>query len=128
VLLEVHPPDCHYWSFALGNGYWESLDWSRRQSSLNDRQAVLDADGVFRAVISQRDPGVPNWLDPQGHAQGTLFGRYLRTRDMPEPVLRAVPFEELLHCLPEATPRVSSRERSAALRGRFLAALSRNRR
>ena len=40
-----------------------TVDWVNRQSSLNDAQAHIDSDGRFRAVISQQDPGVPNWLD-----------------------------------------------------------------
>jgi len=128
VVLEVTPPDCAYWSFALGNGYWESLDWSRRQSSLNDHQARLDADGVFRAVISARDPGVPNWLDPQGHPQGTLFGRYLRTAGIPQPQMRVVPFDAVGETLPRETPRVSPSARSDQLARRHRAALRRNRR
>jgi len=128
VVLEVEPPACAYWSFALGNGYWESLDWSRRQSSLNDHQARLDEDGRFRAVIATRDPGVPNWLDPQGHGQGTVFGRYLRTDRVPQPTLRTVPFASLRDVLPPGTPRVDAQARSDALLRRHRAALRRNRR
>lgn len=128
VLLEVRPPDCHYWSFALGNGHWESLDWSRRQTSLNDHQAALDADGAFRAVICPHDPGVANWLDPQGHREGTLFGRYLRTTAIPEPTLRRVSVSDLDRVLPAGTSRVSPEARSESLRRRHVAALRRNRR
>lgn len=128
VILEVAPPDCAYWSFALGNGYWESLDWSRRQSSLNDHQTRLDADGVFRAVVSLRDPGVPNWLDPQGHVQGTLFGRYLATPTIPQPEMRVVPLAELRRHLPGDTPVVSPEARSEQLVRRHRAAVRRNRR
>jgi hypothetical protein len=128
VILEVAPPDCAYWSFALGNGYWESLDWSRRQSSLNDHQARLDADGTFRAVIARSDPGVPNWLDPQNHSQGTLFGRYLRTAEIPQPTMRVVALDRLREHLPEDTPVVSPETRSDALFRRHRAALLRNRR
>ena len=128
VILEVAPPACDYWSFALGNGYWESLDWSRRQSSLNGHQARLDADGVFRAVIAQRDPGVPNWLDPGGHERGTLFGRYLRTASIPQPSMRTVRLDALRDALPPDTPRVAPPERSGALLRRHRAAMLRNRR
>ena len=128
VILEVAPPPCAYWSFALGNGYWESLDWSRRQSSLNDHQARLDPDGVFRAVIAQGDPGVPNWLDPQGHGRGTLFGRYLAAQEVPQPSLTVVPLGELRSALPPDTPRITPEARSGRLRRRHRAALLRNRR
>ena len=54
---------------ALGNYWWETIDYANHQSSLNGFQAVLDDDGVFRAVVSARDPGVANWLDTAGHGQ-----------------------------------------------------------
>jgi len=128
VVLEVTPPACDYWSFALGNGYWESLDWSRRQTSLNAHQARLDADGVFRAVIAHADPGVPNWLDPQGHPEGTLFGRYLRTAAIPQPEMRVVPARRVRDALPVDTPEVTPAARSTALARRHRAAQLRNRR
>jgi hypothetical protein len=127
IILEVTPPKCHYWSFSLGNWYWESLDWSRRQTSLNTHQAVLDSDGVFRAVIAAEDPGVPNWLDPAGHTQGTIMGRYLLTDAAPEPVLRVVDHAELRSVLPDGTPQVSPADRSEQLRRRRHAVSQRNR-
>ncbi len=127
IILEVTPPKCHYWSFSLGNWYWESLDWSRRQTSLNTHQAVLDSDGVFRAVIAAEDPGVPNWLDPAGHTQGTIMGRYLLTEAVPEVVLRVVDHAELRSALPDGTPQVSPADRSEQLRRRRHAVSQRNR-
>ena len=51
------PPDALYWSVSLGNYWWETIDYANRQSSLNGHQAVLDADGVFRAVVAHARPG-----------------------------------------------------------------------
>ena len=59
LLIEVEPPEALYWSVALGNYWWETIDYANHQSSLNGFQAVLDDDGVFRAVVSRRDPGSP---------------------------------------------------------------------
>jgi hypothetical protein len=127
VILELRPPKCHYWSFALANWYWESLDWSRRQTSLNGHQASLDSDGVFRAVIAHEDPGVPNWLDPAGHTWGTIMGRYLLTESAPEPSLRVVAQTELRSELPDDTPRIGAAARSEFLRRRRQAVWARNR-
>jgi hypothetical protein len=127
VILEVTPPECHYWSFSLGNWYWESLDWSRRQTSLNGHQARLDADGCFRAVIAHQDPGVPNWLDPAGHRWGTIMGRYLLTGSAPEPRLRVVSQAELGSALPPSTPRITPEARSRTLQRRCRAVWRRNR-
>lgn len=127
VILEVRPPRCHYWSFGLGNFYWESLDWTRRQTSLNERQARLDSDGIFRAVIAHSDPGVPNWLDTQGHTWGTINGRYLLTDASPEPLLHTVKLANVRAALPADTPSVSPAQRSEMLRRRERAAHRRNR-
>jgi hypothetical protein len=120
VILEVTPPDCPYWSFQLMNHQWEALDWHLRQTSLNGHQAVVNGDGVFRAVISHRDPGVTNWLDPAGHRIGLVAGRYFRPPTASPARLRTVPFASLDEALPPDTVRLTPPERQAALRRRML--------
>jgi hypothetical protein len=79
-------PECAYWSFQLHNAWWESPDNQHRQTSVSNRHAHVDADGRFRAVLSHRDPGVPNWLDTGGSRRGFLFYRWLSpTTGMPTP-------------------------------------------
>ena len=70
LILEVVPPEGVYWSYSLGNPWLETIHYGRHQSSLNGHQAVIDADGILRVVISSRDPGVANWLDTAGHSNG----------------------------------------------------------
>lgn len=121
VILEVVPPDCEYWGFQLMNHQWEALDWHLRQTSLNGHQARIDPDGVFRAVISHRDPGVHNWLDPAGRTLGLIAGRYFRPPANTSPArLITVPFEAVGGHLPAGTPRITSTERDKALRARML--------
>ena len=118
VILEVVPPDCHYWGFQVASWFWESLDWWRRQTSLNGHQAEVDGDGVFRCVISHRDPGVYNWLDTAGYTWGPLNGRWLLTDAWPEPEMRLVPFDDIDKHVPPSTRRVTPEERSEILRRR----------
>jgi hypothetical protein len=115
VIVSFPVPRCRHWSVSLADYYWQSLDYASRQSSLNGHQAALDADGVFRGVIAQRDPGVPNWLDAAGHAQGTLAVRFLLAEGAAKPELRAVPFAELRAHLPPGTRAVSPAERAETL-------------
>lgn len=126
VILEFTPPSCHYWSFGLGNWYWETVNWFSRQSSLNHAQARLDDDGVFRAVIAHRDPGVPNWLDTGGHTHGTVNGRLLLTDSVPNPTMKLVPFDDARRFLPTETPTVIAAERTEQLRLRRRSAHLRN--
>ena len=115
VVVEFAPPRCRMWSVALANYWWESLEFGARQSSLNGHWAELDPDGVFRGVIAQRDPGVPNWLDAEGCERGTLAVRFLFADATPKPVLRVVKLSELAQALHPRTRRVAPAERSAVL-------------
>lgn len=115
VILELTPPRCHHWGVSLANWWWEAVEYASRQSSLNHRQARLDADGVFRAVIAHEDPGVPNWLDPGWNQRGTLAARFLLADAAPKPTLRTVPLARLRDELPPGTPRIEPAARAEAL-------------
>lgn len=129
VVFEFVPPPCRHWNISLANFYWEAVDFVTRQGSLNGRQAEVDSDGVFRAVIAHRDPGVPNWLDPCGHEAGTLIARFILAEgDLPQPRARVVPFEEVRTVLPNETRSLRSGEREKSLRQRRDAAWLRYRR
>jgi hypothetical protein len=118
LILELEPPAAHYWSFQLGNFWHEELDYENHTSSLSGQQAVLDPDGMFRAVISLRDPGLANWLDPAGRSEGRIIYRCQDAPACPEPRLRRVAFADLARELPAATPRVTPEQRREQIRAR----------
>ncbi|MDG2026037.1 MAG: DUF1214 domain-containing protein [Acidimicrobiales bacterium] len=122
AILEIDRPDCDYWMVQLADRFWDSMDFDRRQTSLNEHQMVLDDDDTLRAVISIDDPGVPNWLDTAGQPMGTIMGRVVNTVDRIEPRIRVVPLAELRAHLPADTPVVTPEERSDTLRRRHVAA------
>jgi len=115
LLIEVAPPEALYWSVSLGNYWWETIDYANHQSSLNGHQAVVDGDGVFRAVVAGRDPGVANWLDTAGHRQGAMIFRWLRAADAPVPATRVVKVAELDQVLPADSARVDRGARAATI-------------
>jgi hypothetical protein len=65
-----------YQGIQLGDPWFATPDWARRQVSLNRAQARADADGKLRYVVSASDPSVPNWLDTGGFATGYVFMRW----------------------------------------------------
>jgi hypothetical protein len=80
----------------LWNVHMQTLEYRSRRSSLNSAQMVTDADGHYRIVIGDTDPGVPNWLDTGGRRRGTIFWRFLLPEHDPEaPRCRVVPVGEL---------------------------------
>lgn len=118
LILEVQPPDGVYWSISLGNPWLETIHYGRHQSSLNGHQAVIDPDGVFRAVISATDPGVANWLDTAGHSNGAMLLRCVRTKTAPVPDTRVVKVDDVVAALPADTTMTTSAERAHVIDAR----------
>ena len=121
LLVEVAPPQGLYWSYSLGNPWWETIDYGAHQSSLNGHQAAVDDDGILRVVIAHEDPGVANWLDTAGHSAGPIILRCVRTETAPVPATRLVQFSEIGSSLPTGARRVTPGERRATLEARRLA-------
>ena len=116
-------PSCReqvrYWQALVADDRFCTIDWVNRQSSLNDAQAHIDSDGKFRAVISQRDPGVPNWLDKADYPWGVIQMRWNRasrlSRIRPS---RRCPVAEVREHLPADTPVVTPEQRREQLQAR----------
>jgi hypothetical protein len=115
LLIEVTPPEARYWSVSLGNYWWETVDYANHQSSLNGHQAVVDDDGVFRAVAAACDPGVANWLDTAGNQQGAMIFRWLRAADAPVPSTAVIKWADIPAALPPGTATVDPAARAATL-------------
>lgn len=119
MIIDTAVPDpVRYWNIQLNDALWNTVDWINHQSSLNARQARLDGDGRFRAVIALDDPGVPNWLDPAGRSEGSLMLRWTGADSGPEPTIRIVPAADVRTHLPRDTPLVMPDQRDAAIRAR----------
>ena len=119
-----------YQGIQLGSMWYISLDYINHQTSLTADQARIDPDGMIRFVISERDPGVANWLECAGHRRGYVQLRWQRlTRDLlPQDGPRAeiVQIAELAQRLPfheqaaitaqEYTERIAARQGAVAQR------------
>jgi hypothetical protein len=128
LILETEIPErVRYWSFLLSDCLFQTVDWMNHQSSINGHQARIDADGRFRAVVSLRDPGVPNWLDTGGHRRGVIQVRWNEYSSAPVPAARKVPLSAVRSLLPPDTPHIGAAERERALRLRRLGAQLRSR-
>ena len=120
--MTVRASDAAYQSIQLGDGWFVTPDPVAHPSSLNRTQSAVDADGFVRYVVSERDPGVANWLGTGGTREGYLMLRWqgietpLTAEDPPE--AERVPLAALADALPPGTRRVSAEERSQALAAR----------
>ena len=110
LILEVEPPEGVYWSYSLGNPWWETIHYGRHQSSLNAQQAVVGFRRLVRVVLCARDPGVANWLDTAGHSNGPMILRCVRTATAPTPSTRVVTFDDIHVGVARRTPRLVTPE------------------
>jgi hypothetical protein len=128
LILETElPMTRRYWNFQLDDPYFNAVEYVYRLSSTNGHFAKVSSDGKFRAVISLTDPGVPNWLDPAGFTEGTIYGRWYDCDSSPTPTLKRVKFAGLRQHLPGDTPSVTPGERAQELRRRVQACQKRRR-
>jgi hypothetical protein len=123
LIVEVPlPKTSRYWQILVADDRFCTVDWVNRQSSLNDKQARLDADGKLRVVVSKHDPGVPNWLDKEDNAWGILQMRFNKASDAPEAQVKKAKLAEVRKHLPAETPTVTAEERKVQLAARREAA------
>ncbi|GAA4724799.1 hypothetical protein [Phytohabitans rumicis] len=130
MVVTVPASDAPYQGIQLGSMWYLSLDYINHQTSLTSRQAVTDPDGMIRFVISERDPGVANWLERTGHRRGYVQIRWQRLARAltPEdgPRVELVPLDELPKRLPfheriePATYQARIAARQAAVADRML--------
>jgi hypothetical protein len=110
---------CDYYSIHLLDDYAYTMDAMNRRTSINGHMAVIDDDNHFRAVISNTDPGVPNWLDASGYKTGFIQARWENCQDaMPQYSTQKVKLAELRDHLPPSTSEVTPQAREADIRQR----------
>ncbi len=96
LVMEGTIPPCVFANVTLWNAHMQTLDYVHQRCSLNSAQIQTESDGRFRIVISDRDPGVPNWISTQGHRQGDIFWRFLLPEEQPPtPTCTVVPVGSL---------------------------------
>ncbi|MFK7731970.1 MAG: hypothetical protein AB8B48_10180 [Pseudomonadales bacterium] len=76
LLLRMPKTNAHYQAIQLTDMWFASLEHANQISSLTTRQSVQADDGAYYYVISQNDPGYPNWLDSGVLARGLFLIRW----------------------------------------------------
>lgn len=118
LVIEIGLGGADYFLAPITNIWGTTNDIVHRTSSLNLTQSVRDTPDTLTYVVSVRDPGVWNWLDPCDMAQGLLTLRWAEFEDgRPGSGFgaksRVVPFDRLDEALPAGTRRVTPAEREA---------------
>ena len=118
LLIEVVPPEAHFWNVEFGHYRFETMDYRYRMASVNSHQGVLEEDGSLLIAVCHDDPGLPNWLDPSGHREGYATFRWMHAAGEPVPACRKLRRSELEAALPPGVRRISPAARREDLRRR----------
>jgi hypothetical protein len=76
LVLTIDPGNAGYFSVPVTNDWTITNNYWDEQTSLNNAQAVANADGTYTIVVSPTDPGVGNWVSTGGLNQGTISIRF----------------------------------------------------
>jgi hypothetical protein len=128
MVVTVPVAGAPYQGLQLGSRWYVSLDYVNHQTSLTVPQAEIDPDGMIRYVISERDPGVANWIERTGHDRGFVQLRWQRLSraltDADGPRVDLVAVDDLPKQLPYHEPidpaawrdRIAARQAATAAR------------
>ncbi len=105
LALTIDPGNAGYFIVPVYNDWTITDNYWDQQTSLNNAQAVKNADGTYTVVISKKDPGVTNWVSTGGLNQGTIAIRFQDLADDGNPPRivdqRVVPLAEAESFFPD---------------------------
>jgi hypothetical protein len=112
-----------YRGFVLHDVWYRTIEYWKRQSSLNSGQMVLNDDGRCTMVVSHRDPGVANWLDTGGLQEVYALHRWQGLplqggTEVPKIESEVIKLKDLESKLPAGVRRMTPGEREQQLERR----------
>lgn len=118
LVVTVPASEAPYQAIQVGSKWYVSTDYEHHQTSLTAAQSVQSGE-VFHYVISERDPGIANWLETTGHAAGVMMLRWQRTDEAPGgPGVSVVPFDSLASMASLDDQRVTPAQHAARIEAR----------
>ncbi len=119
IVATFDPGGAGYATFPVTDVWGVSPDYRTHQNSLNTSQAAANPDGSVTVVMSAWDPGVSNWIDTAGLAEGIvmlrwqMLSRASAASGGPGVVANVVARGALAGALPPGLERVTPAERDA---------------
>lgn len=89
-------PECVFWNLCLWNPFLHTYDSAYERVTINGAHVTYEPDGSWEIVISDRDPGHPNWVSTAGRSKGLIWLRWFLPEETPaRPQCRVVDVAEL---------------------------------
>jgi hypothetical protein len=96
LVVEGTSPQCVFWNLCLWNPFLHTYDYTRERVTINGAHVSYAPDGSWQIVISETDPGHPNWVSTAGRSKGLIWLRWFLPEATPDPLhCRVVDIAEL---------------------------------
>lgn len=118
AVLTIDPAGAEYAAISACDWWFRSIDYWNHTTSYTHANSVRDDDGCYTYVLSERDPGVHNWVDTVGRQEVLLLYRWQGLPAVPVrsgPAVRGVQvvkLAELGGVLPQGTAMVTAQQRA----------------
>ena len=83
LVLRGTSPECAFWNLCLWNPFLHTYDYDHDPVTINGFQVEPEPDGSWTIVVSEHDPGRPNWVRTQGHRHGLIWFRWFHPSATP---------------------------------------------
>ena len=101
LVIEGTSPECVFWNLCLWNPFLHTYDYTyqhltHERVTINGAHITYEPDGSWRIVVSDIDPGHPNWVSTAGRPKGLIWLRWFLPEQTPKrPVCRVVKATEV---------------------------------
>lgn len=83
LVIEGTSPECVFWNLCLWNPFLHTYDYTYERVTLNGAHVYYEPDGSWRIVVSDTDPGHPNWVSTAGRRRGLIWLRWFLPEETP---------------------------------------------
>jgi len=84
LVIEGTSPECAFWNLCLWNPFLHTYDYTYERVTINGAHIVYEPDGSWRIVVSDTDPGHPNWVSTAGRPEGLIWLRWFLPAETPQ--------------------------------------------
>lgn len=96
LVIDGRSPDCVFWNLCLWNPFLHTFNYDYERVTINGAHVRYESDGSWRIIVSDRDPGHPNWVSTAGRQRGLIWLRWFLPAQTPtRPLCRVVGIDEV---------------------------------
>lgn len=96
LVIDGTSPECVFWNLCLWNPFLHTFNYDYERVTINGSHIRYEPDGSWRIVVSDRDPGHPNWVSTAGRQRGLIWLRWFLPDQTPQrPICRVMGIGEV---------------------------------